>query len=153
MKITTKVQYAVRALFDLAYHGDGGPAQIKEISQRQKISPRYLEQIFHQLKKADLLETKRGPRGGYSLKKPAGEITLSQIVQVLEGPLELVPCLRPKDTQECDLEESCVAKMVWQELQDKMESHFNALNLEELCRRARDMGIKREIRHRYMYYI
>ena len=69
MRITTTSRYGVRALFDVAYHGGGQPTQIKDIARRQKISQRYLEQIFNKLLKAGLLKSRRGPRGGYMLAK------------------------------------------------------------------------------------
>ncbi|HSH70526.1 MAG TPA: Rrf2 family transcriptional regulator, partial [Deferrisomatales bacterium] len=75
MKLTTKSRYGVRAIFDIAYHAGGLPAQIKDISDRQRISPRYLEQIFQKLKKAGILGSKRGPKGGYFLLKEPKEIT------------------------------------------------------------------------------
>ena len=74
MKLTTKTRYGVRALFDMAFHAGTLPVQVKDISRRQEISPRYLEQIFQLLKKAGLLRSKRGPQGGYALTRlPAEE--------------------------------------------------------------------------------
>ena len=73
MKLSTKSRYGVRAMFDMAYHAGNLPAQIKDISRRQNISPRYLEQIFQDLKKAGLLKSRRGPQGGYSLSRPADQ--------------------------------------------------------------------------------
>jgi len=69
MRLSTKSRYGLRALFDIAYNGNGAPAQIQDISRRQDISPRYLEQIFQNLKKAGILKSKRGPQGGYTLAK------------------------------------------------------------------------------------
>ena len=75
MKLSTKSRYGLRALFDIAYHAGMLPGQIKDISRRQKISARYLEQIFQELKRAGLLKSKRGPQGGYRLTKKPEEIT------------------------------------------------------------------------------
>ncbi len=94
MKLSTKSRYGVRAMFDMAYHAGTLPAQIKDISRRQNISPRYLEQIFQDLKKAGLLKSRRGPQGGYSLAKPAEEITVKDIVLAAEGELQLVNCVK-----------------------------------------------------------
>ena len=79
MKLSTKSRYGVRAMFDMAYHAGNLPAQIKDISRRQNISPRYLEQIFQDLKKAGLLKSRRGPQGGYSLARSADKITVKKL--------------------------------------------------------------------------
>ena len=92
MKLSTKSRYGLRALFDMAYHSGTLPAQIKDISRRQAISPRYLEQIFQDLKKAGLLNSRRGPQGGYFLAKKPQEITVRDIVLAAEGKMALVDC-------------------------------------------------------------
>ena len=94
MRLSTKTRYGVRAVFDIAYHGGTEPggavpaAQAKDIAERQHIPLRYLEQIFQDLKKAGLVESKRGPRGGYYLKREAEKITLGDVVRALQGPIE-----------------------------------------------------------------
>ena len=84
MRITTTSRYGVRALFDVSYHGGGEPTQIKDISRRQKISQRYLEQIFNKLLKAGLLKSRRGPRGGYMLAKDPSEVSVGDIIQAAQ---------------------------------------------------------------------
>src|SRR5512147_1430190 len=93
MRITTTSRYGVRALFDVAYHGGGQPTQIKDISRRQKISQRYLEQIFNKLLKAGLLKSRRGPRGGYMLSRDPSEISIGDIISAAQGPIVPVLCL------------------------------------------------------------
>jgi Rrf2 family iron-sulfur cluster assembly transcriptional regulator len=91
MRLSTKTRYGVRAIFDIAYHGQDQPgvaAQAKDIARREDIPLRYLEQIFQDLKRAGLVESKRGPRGGYYLKRTAAEITLGDVVRALQGPIE-----------------------------------------------------------------
>src|SRR5690242_8674904 len=94
MRLSTKTRYGVRAVFDIAYHGAAegvtpvGQAQAKDIADRQHIPLRYLEQIFQDLKKAGLVESKRGPRGGYTLKRDPAEIRLGDVVRALQGPIE-----------------------------------------------------------------
>jgi Rrf2 family transcriptional regulator, iron-sulfur cluster assembly transcription factor len=91
MRLSTKTRYGVRAIFDIAYHGQDQPgvsAQAKDIARREDIPLRYLEQIFQDLKRAGLVESKRGPRGGYHLKRSAAEITLGDVVRALQGPIE-----------------------------------------------------------------
>ncbi|MCH2171229.1 Rrf2 family transcriptional regulator [Myxococcota bacterium] len=87
MRLSLQVHYAICGVFDLAYNGQGERVSIQMISQRQAIPTRYLEQIFQKLRKADLVTSKRGPGGGYELSRSAGEITLRQIVEAVEGSL------------------------------------------------------------------
>src|SRR5688572_25785265 len=91
MRLSTKTRYGVRAIFDIAYHGQDSPqsaAQARDIAVREHIPVRYLEQIFQDLKRAGLVDSKRGPRGGYYLKRPPTEISLSEVVRALQGPIE-----------------------------------------------------------------
>ena len=85
MRLSTKSRYGLRAMFDIAYHCGDKPAQIQDISRRQQISPRYLEQIFQNLKRAGILRSKRGPQGGYCLAKPPQEITVLDILNATAG--------------------------------------------------------------------
>jgi Rrf2 family protein len=158
MKLTTKSRYGVRAIFDIAYHAGGLPAQIKDISQRQRISPRYLEQIFQKLKKADILGSKRGPKGGYFLLKEPKDITLYEIITCAEGPIELVFCVAEGDdldcgAPQCDMKDECVASPLWKEIGDNIADIFRGTSIQDLCQRAEDLGIKRQLDARFMYYI
>src|SRR5687768_3943578 len=89
MKMSNKGRYAVRALFDIAFYNHGRPTQVKDIAERQGIPPRFLEQIFQDLKRSGIVGSKRGPQGGYSLAWLAGEIRLGDVVRALEGPIAL----------------------------------------------------------------
>lgn len=89
MKLSNKGRYGVRALFDIAFHNDGRPTQIKDIAAREAIPARFLEQIFQDLKRAGLVGAKRGPRGGYHLARPARDIRLGDVVRALEGPIAI----------------------------------------------------------------
>lgn len=158
MKLTTKSRYGVRAIFDIAYHAGGLPAQIKDISERQRISPRYLEQIFQKLKKVGVLGSKRGPKGGYYLLREPKDITLYEIVTCTEGPIELVFCVG--DTEEgesceslCDFQGECPASPLWKEIGDKIADIFRQTTIQDLCRRAEKLGIERKLDARFMYYI
>src|SRR6266511_3157361 len=85
VKLSNKGRYGVRALFDMAFHSNGEPTQIREIAEREMIPGRFLEQIFQDLKKAGLIASKRGPRGGYQLARSAAEISLGDVIRALEG--------------------------------------------------------------------
>ncbi len=155
MRITTTSRYGVRALFDVAYHGSGQPTQIKDIARRQKISQRYLEQIFNKLLKAGLLTSRRGPRGGYLLAKEPSKITVGDIIAAAQGPVVPVRCLvddNPKKVK-CDISSSCVTRHVWRETQKLLVDYYNSVSLEDLCALAREKGVTREVDHKYMYFI
>ncbi len=151
MRLSTKVRYGVRAVFDLAYHCGADSGQVKEIAVRQNISPRYLEQIFHRLKKAGIVKSERGPKGGYLLVKKSSEITIADIYKATEGPFNLVPC--KKKNKKCENIEECVAMPVWDMLTKNIEDLFKSVTIEDLCKLAEKMKIPREIEKKYMYFI
>ena len=159
MKLTTKSRYGVRAIFDIAYHAGNLPAQIKDISERQRISARYLEQIFKKLKKAGILGSKRGPRGGYFLLKEPKDITVYDIIACTEGPIELVFCVGEDDEGEtcnptqCDLKAACVASPMWKEMGDKIADIFRHTTILDLCGKAKALGIESQFDARRMYHI
>lgn len=158
MRLSTKSRYGLRAMFDIAYNCGSTPAQIQSISQRQQISPRYLEQIFQNLKRAGILKSKRGPKGGYCLARPPEQITVLEILNATEQDVLLVDCagVSPKKRKrkiECPFEGKCITQTVWQEANDLLDELFSKQTLQTLCQRAHDMGIKKDIDHRVMYYI
>lgn len=153
MRLSTKSRYGVRALFDIAYHSVGLPTQIKDISRRQVISPRYLEQIFQKLKKARILGSKRGPNGGYYLLKDPADITLGDIVRATEGPFQLVFCTSEAPRKKCPRKEDCVASDMWLEISNQMEQFFDSITIAKLCDQARKVGVEREYDHPYTYHI
>lgn len=155
MRITTTSRYGVRALFDVAYHGGGQPTQIKDISRRQRISQRYLEQIFNKLLKAGLLKSRRGPRGGYMLARDPSEISISDIINAAQGPIVPVRCLdedSPK-SKGCDVIEGCITRHVWKETQRLLVDYYNSVSIADLCALARKQGVSRDLDHKYMYFI
>ncbi|UCF88799.1 MAG: Rrf2 family transcriptional regulator [bacterium] len=153
MRLSTKSRYGVRALFDIAYHSVGLPTQIKDISRRQQISPRYLEQIFQKLKKAKILGSKRGPNGGYYLLKEPREISLGDVVRATEGPFELVFCVGESPRKKCPRKDECVASDMWMDISSRIEDFFNSISINDLCDRAREAGVQREYDHPYTYHI
>jgi len=149
MRLSTKSRYGLRALFDIAYNNGTQPAQIQDISRRQQISPRYLEQIFQNLKKAGILKSKRGPQGGYTLARKPGEITVLEIIKATEQDALVVDCAgQGKKTRrrknECPFEGSCVTQTLWQEANDLLDELFGKLSLETLCQRGEAMGVEKE---------
>jgi Rrf2 family protein len=158
MRLTTKSRYGLRAMFDIAYHCGAAPAQIQDISRRQEISPRYLEQIFQNLKRAGILKSKRGPQGGYFLSRAPDKITVLEILNATEQDVLVVDCggttpKKPKRVTECPFEGNCVTQTVWEEASTMLNGLFGGITLQNLCERGQAMGIKREQEHRFMYYI
>ncbi|MBI5286982.1 MAG: Rrf2 family transcriptional regulator [Deltaproteobacteria bacterium] len=143
MRLSTKSLYGVRAIFDIAYNSVGLPVQVKDISRRQKVSPRYLEQIFQRLKKAGILGSKRGPQGGYYLARMPGEITVGDIVRATEGPPELVFCITTQMSGKCDLFERCVTRPVWEETGQMISRYLDSISIQDLCKKGEVMGIER----------
>jgi Rrf2 family protein len=150
VKLSNKGRYGVRAMFDIAFHNAGRATQIKEIAERQAIPPRFLEQIFQDLKRAGLVGSKRGPRGGYQLARPTGEIRLGDIVRALEGPLALGG--REEGT-EGDATSRAVTEEAFEGVSQRIEEAFDAITVEDLCERGEALGHKRRPPGRYVYVI
>jgi len=133
MKISTKGRYATRAMLDLALHYGKKPVLLKDISAKQGISLRYLEQIVSPLIAAKLIISTRGPKGGVSLAKPPQKINLVDIIQVLEGPIVPVDCVENPGL--CTRAPSCAARDVWTDLARAMHGVLESTTLADLVER------------------
>ena len=155
MKLSTQSRYGVRAIFDIAYHSSGLQAQVQDISRRQEISPRYIEQIFQKLRKAGVIGSRRGPSGGYFLKKKPEEITLGEIIRITEGGLSLVACGSPtkNSKKSCKKPGTCVTQLIWIEAGNRLGEYFDSITIKDLCGMAEEMGLKKERDQRFTYYI
>uniref|UniRef100_A0A831UK19 RrF2 family transcriptional regulator n=1 Tax=Geobacter metallireducens TaxID=28232 RepID=A0A831UK19_GEOME len=154
MKLSTKSRYGLRAIFDIAYNSGNLPAQVQDISRRQGISPRYLEQIFQGLKRAGILKSKRGPQGGYCLARKPEEITVAEVLIATERDMNLVECTsKRKKKPECGFDGSCVTQELWCEASSRLVDYFSSITVKDLCDRGQQKGIKREQDHRFMYFI
>ena len=124
MKLSTRSRYGARILVDLARHNGQGPVQIGEISKRQDISVKYLEQLIRPLKQASMVTSVRGPKGGHMLAKNPEDISLGQIVRLFEGQSELVECISNPD--QCHMSDDCQVRLAWKEatrvLYEKLDS-------------------------------
>jgi Rrf2 family protein len=150
MKLSNKGRYGVRALFDIAFHNDGRPTQVRDISERAAIPARFLEQIFQDLKRAGLVGAKRGPRGGYHLAKPALEIRLGDVVRALEGPIAISGTSEPPAKH---LEGKDVTDAVFRELSRRIEGCFDDVTIADMCRRGEALGLRKRTRDRHAYVI
>ena len=143
MKISTKGRYATRAMLDLALHYGKTPVLLKDISARQDISLRYLEQIISPLIAAKLIKSMRGPRGGIALAKPPRTIKLLDIIQVLEGPVAPVECVENPGV--CTRAPSCAARDVWTDLARAMHGVLDSTTLQDLVERQREKEPGKEL--------
>lgn len=142
MKLSTRGRYGVRAVFDMAFYGQGRPAQIRSIAERQEIPVRYLEQILNRLRRAGIVRTVRGPRGGYYLGRSPAQITVADVVRATDGPVSLVKCkeVGRKDLQ-CHRAPTCVARQVWEEASRRLNDYLESVTIEQLCSDADRMGL------------
>ena len=132
MKFSTRGRYGTRMMLDLALHYDQGPVQIGNIAKRQDISVKYLEQLIIPLKKANLINSVRGPKGGHMLAKHPKEITVGQIVEALEGGLDLTVCVR--DASMCERSADCLIRDTWEEASKIMYDKLNSVSLYKIIR-------------------
>ena len=115
MKISTKGRYAVRLMLDLAANDNGEPIRLKDAANRQAISEKYLEQIISVLNKAGFVKSLRGPQGGYLLAYPPSELTIGNILRVMEGQLSPVDCVIESGPP-CERQDDCATRILWQKL-------------------------------------
>ncbi len=133
MKLSTKGKYGVRAIFEIARNYGKGPLAMKAIAERQRISLSYLEQILHRLGKTGIIESVRGPHGGYELARRPADLTIGDVVRALEGPIALSHCLEP-GVAGCYQADDCVARMVWTKVGEKIEEALDSITFDQLLR-------------------
>jgi Rrf2 family protein len=132
MKLSTRSRYGTRILVDLARHHDQGPVQIGEISKRQHISVKYLEQLIRPLKQANLVTSVRGPKGGHLLAKKPEDITLGQIVRLFEGQSELVECI--SQPEKCSMSQDCRVRLAWQDATRVLYAKLDSTTIADLVK-------------------
>ncbi len=130
MKLSTKTRYGTRMILDMAEHYGNGAIQLGEIANRQNISLKYLEQIIRPLKEADYIKSFRGAKGGHMLAKAPGEITVGEIVAILEGGDTLIHC--DKDPEDCERVDSCLTRYLWMEAASAMFQRLAAITFADL---------------------
>lgn len=130
MKLSTKGRYGLKAMFELSLNQDNGPVPLKFIAKKQKVSDQYLEQIFSKLKKSGLVKSVRGSQGGYLLGKEAKDITVGDILTVLEGPISLSDCVLDEDV--CENSSICVTKVVWEKMKKGIDEVVNSITLQDM---------------------
>ncbi len=150
MKITKKGEYAMRALVDLAINYKKGLRQVHDIVREEKIPEKFLEQILIILKNAGLVKSKRGIGGGYYLNKPPEEISLSEVIRLVDGPLSPIECVGNSNIN-CPKEITCGIRTVMVEVENATVEILNRVTLADLCNITK--GLSEQRREVLMYYI
>ena len=138
MKISTKGRYGVRFLMDLAVNNSTGNVTLKEVAARQEISEKYLWQVASPLKAAGLIRAASGPGGGYALARTPEDITLREILAVLEGDSGLVPCAGAPSV--CPRGNECAAREIWREVEKKVGRVLDSFTLGDMAERERSLA-------------
>ncbi|MBP5197632.1 MAG: Rrf2 family transcriptional regulator [Lachnospiraceae bacterium] len=141
MKISTKGRYGLRAMLDLAKHDiDGEAVSVQSISQRQNISESYLEQLVRMLRTAGLIKSVRGAGGGYKLAKSPDRISVGDVLRACEGDIEVVSCTSAgEEENSCNQAERCVARIVWETVNNAIEDAVDSLSLQRLLDESKDI--------------
>lgn len=131
MKMSTKGRYAVMAMIDIAQHSDGGPVSLAAIAERQDISQEYLEQLFGKLRKAKIVDSARGPGGGYRLARPAADVAVAEIIASVDEELQFTRC-GGDAVEGCVKGERCNAHDLWSSLGRQMMYFLSSVTLEDV---------------------
>lgn len=132
MKISTKGRYGVRAMGELALYYGQGPLPLKEIAEKQGISEHYLEQLMGALRKAGLVKSVRGAQGGYILNRSPKNITVGDVIRVLEGPLTPVDCVSKDNAEACEKAGACMTRKIWEKMRDSMAEVVDNITLQDM---------------------
>jgi len=138
MRLTTKGRFAVTAMLDLALHDARGPVTLSGISERQKISLSYLEQLFGKLRRRELVESVRGPGGGYRLARSASELSVADIIRAVEEPLDSTQC---GGRENCHGDRKCMTHELWEELNHTVFGFLDGVKLSGLVARQKTQTI------------
>lgn len=146
MRLTTKGRYAVTAMLDLALHTDNGPVSLADVSERQGISLSYLEQLFAKLRRHGLVNSVRGPGGGYCLAMASSEISVVQVIDAVSESLDATRC---KGKGDCQGGEICITHHLWQDLSAQIHGFLSSISLADLLARQdiQSVGKRQDERH------
>ncbi|MGQ9629887.1 MAG: RrF2 family transcriptional regulator [bacterium] len=162
MRLSTKGEYGMIAMLQLAQRYNEGPISIREICRKHGLSTYYIEQLFIKLRKRGLIASVRGPGGGYRLAKSPSQITAGDVIRVLEGPINLVDCSEGHKAIKCKGFD-CVIRKLWDKVEEAMAGILDSTTLQDLCddaqrahspageHAAEERG--RELEHHYVFYI
>jgi Rrf2 family protein len=155
MQLSTKGRYAVRAMFDLAFYSKGEPVPLSRISEREDISLHYLEQLFNKLRRGGVVESVRGPAGGFRLSRKPSEITVEEIIRIVEGSIMPVECVddTKKKKKGCPRAEKCITHVLWQRLGKHIVDFLSGVSLQDLVDEAHELVASDKVSHGFMFNI
>jgi Rrf2 family protein len=136
MRLSTKGEYASRAMLELSRRYGEGPIHSREISMAQEIPPRFLEQILLLLKRAGYLKSRKGQKGGYVLAKPPGGINVAEVIRVMDGPLAPIDCVSVMAHETCPMEGTCGLRWLWKEVRDAVAGILERTTFADLVERS-----------------
>jgi Rrf2 family transcriptional regulator, cysteine metabolism repressor len=142
MRLSTKGEYASRAMLELSLHHEEAALHIRDISTAQGIPERFLEQILLQLKRAGYLRSRKGPKGGYFLAKHPSQISVAEVIRVMDGPLAPIDCVSVTAHEPCAREGFCGLKGLWKEVRDAVAEILERTTFEDMARRSRDAKMR-----------
>lgn len=144
MRLTTKGRYGVRAVLNLAAHNQTHPISISQISKEEDLSPEFLEQIFFKLKKAGVIRSIRGPKGGFELNWKPGDVTIKAILDAVGESIHPTPCTTGS-VPRCPREKDCALVPVWNEFNTLIEQHLDSISIKDIIennKTAESLGLK-----------
>jgi len=144
MRLSTKGEYASRAMLELSLHYGQGPLHIREISRAQSIPQQFLEQILLLLKRAGYLRSRKGRHGGYVLAKPPSTINVAEVIRVMDGPLAPIDCVSVMAHEECPLEQVCGLRWLWKEVRDSVAGILEKTTFADLVQKHAPKGAARQ---------
>lgn len=139
MKLSTRGRYGLRAMLDMALSEDKDPIATHTIAEHQGISERYLEQLMVPLKRSGLIKSVRGAQGGYILGRDPQNITVGDIIRILEGPIAPVECVSEQNPEECDRSDYCVTRIIWTKVRDSIIDVLDSYTLDDLVRESQKL--------------
>jgi len=140
MRLSTKGEYASRAMLELSLRYEDGPLHSREISKAQEIPPRFLEQILLLLKRAGYLKSRKGQKGGYVLAKPPAEINVAEVIRVMDGPLAPIDCVSVMAHQTCPMEKTCGLRWLWKDVRDAVAEILEKTTFADLVEKSGRSG-------------
>lgn len=139
MRLSTVGRYALRAMVDLALHAQEGPVQCKEIAERQEVSNQYLSQLFLKLRRAGLVQSVRGPGGGYTLARDAAQINAGDVLRAVDETLDPVFCVDEGQESACERADGCPTHWLWARLGDAIHQVLDSVTVAELCQHSHEV--------------
>jgi len=138
MQVSTRGKYSVRAVLDIAQHSDGLPVPLAAISQREGISLLFLDQLFQPLRKGNIVRSVRGSHGGYVLARDPSQITIGEIVRLIEPPLYTSSCFsKHESVDDCRISSSCISGAIWKQLSEHVDNFLDSITVAELSNKTK----------------